>query len=353
VKVTILMPAMRGVMRVPDQCATFRFSTAGLPKPARAQAVRDLHQRERTILPAGLEPIEPLVPLADRPLQVDVIKRTLPGLAVVSGTLSGVCHAPRPKGAAGQGEGDLLLAVNVWGSSLARQRDTELSLRDGDALFWTRSVAGLGIMRFTPAGFLGCRVARGEVAALLGRLDDTPMCFVPRDTEALQLLVTYARGIAESVPLATPELQRLAVSHMHDLMAAIVAATRGGRAIAEGRGIAAARLRAIMIDIRAHLGDGDLSVAEVAQRQRMTPRYAHKLFENEGFTFSSFVRDQRLACAHRMLSDPRLADRTIGSIAFDVGFGDLSYFNRTFRRRYGAPPSEIRQSALKADHPRR
>ena len=131
-KVTILMPAMRGVMRVPDQCATFRFSTAGLPKPARAQAVRDLHQRERTILPAGLEPIEPLVPLPDRPLQVDVIKRTLPGLAVVSGTLSGVRHAPRPKGAAGQGEGDLLLAVNVWGSSLARQRDTELSL-------WRRS----------------------------------------------------------------------------------------------------------------------------------------------------------------------------------------------------------------------
>jgi AraC-like DNA-binding protein len=303
------------------------------------------------MLPAGLEAIEPLVPLPDRPLQVEVIKRTFPGLAVVSGTLSGVCHAPRPRGAAGQGEGDLLLAVNVWGNSLARQRDTELSLRDGDALFWTRTVAGLGIMRPTPAGFLGCRVARAEVAALLGRLDDTPMCFVPRDTEALQLLVTYARGIAESVPLATPELRRLVVSHMHDLMAAIIAATRGGRPIAEGRGIAAARLRAIMIEIRTHLGDGDLSVAEVAQRQRMTSRYVHKLFENEGFTFSSFVRDQRLACAHRMLSDPRLADRTIGSIAFDVGFGDLSYFNRTFRRRYGATPGEIRQSALKADHP--
>jgi AraC-like DNA-binding protein len=209
----------------------------------------------------------------------------------------------------GQGEGDLLLAVNVLGCSLARQRDTELSLRDGDALFWTRSLAGIGIMRFTLARFLGCRVARAEVAALLGRLDDTPMCFVPRDTEALQLLVTYARGIAEAVPLATPELQ-LAVSHMHDLMAEIIAATRGGRATAEGRCIPAARLRSIMIDIRAHLGDGDLSVAEVAQRQRVTPRYVHKLFESEGFTFSSFVRDQRLACAHRMLGDPRLADRT-------------------------------------------
>jgi AraC-like DNA-binding protein len=344
---------MRGVMHVPDPYATFRFSTASLPEPARAQAVRDVHLRERIMLPAGLEPIEPLVPLPDRPLHVDVIKRTLPGLAVVSGTLSGVCHAPRPKGAAGQGEDDLLLAVNVWGSSLARERDTELSLRDGEALLWTRSVAGLGIMRLTPSGFLGCRVARANVAALLGRLDDTPTCFVPRDTEALQLLVTYARCIAESVPLATPELRQLAVSHMHDLMAAIVAATRGGRAIAEGRGIGAARLRAIMIDIRTHLRDGDLSAAEVAQRQRMTPRYVHKLFESEGFTFSSFLRDQRLACAHRMLSDARFADRTIGSIAFDVGFGDLSYFNRTFRRRYGATPGEIRQSAREADHPRR
>src|ERR1700719_1636350 len=117
-------------MHVPDPCAPFGFSPAGLPQRARAEAVRNLHQRERTVLPAGLEPIEPLVQLPDRPLHVDVIKRTLPGLAVVSGTLSGVCHAPRPKGAAGQGEGDLLLAVNVWGCSLARQRDTELSLRD-------------------------------------------------------------------------------------------------------------------------------------------------------------------------------------------------------------------------------
>jgi AraC-like DNA-binding protein len=348
-EVTIIVPAMRGVIHVPDSCATFRFSTAGLPEPARAQAVRDLHQRERGILPAGLEPIEPVVPLPDRPVHVDVIKRTLPGLAVVTGTLSGVCHSPRPRGAAGQGEGDLLIAVNVSGGSLARQSDTELSLGDGDALLWTRSVAGIGIMRLTPSRFLGCRVARSEVAALLGRVDDMPMCFVPGGTEALRLLVTYARGIAETVPLATPELQRIAVSHMHDLMAAIVSATRGGRAIAEGRGIAAARLRAIMIDISAHLGNGDLSVVEVAQRQRISPRYVHKLFENEGFTFSSFVRDQRLVRAHRLLNDSRLAHLTIGAIAFDVGFGDLSYFNRTFRRRYGATPGEVRNSAMKAD----
>ena len=127
------------------------------------------------------------------------------------------------------------------------------------------------------------------IAPLVGRVDDTPLRLVPPRTEALNLLVTYARAIAEALPLATPELQRLAVTHMHDLIAATIGATRDGLAIAEGRGIAAARLRSIMTDISANLGDGDLSVAEVARRHRVTPRYIHKLFENEGLTFSAFV----------------------------------------------------------------
>ena len=117
-------------------------------------------------------------------------------------------------------------------------------------------------------------------------------------------------------------------------------ATRDGQEIAEGRGIRAARLRAIAkADIIANIGDCDLTVGAVAQRQRVTPRYVHKLFEGEGLTFSTFVLGRRLARAHRMLSDQRLGDRTISSVAFDVGFGDLSYFNRAFRRRYDATPS--------------
>src|SRR6202022_1974850 len=112
-------------------------STAGMPEPARAQAVRDLHLHERTILSGKLEPIEPLEPLPDCPLHVDLIKRTLPGLAVVSGTLSGLRQAIRPSGAIANGEDDLLLGVNVSGCSTAHQRDRDLVLRNGDAFFGT------------------------------------------------------------------------------------------------------------------------------------------------------------------------------------------------------------------------
>jgi AraC-like DNA-binding protein len=46
-----------------------------------------------------------------------------------------------------------------------------------------------------------------------------------------------------------------------------------------------------------------------------------------------------------MLSAPRLASLKIGAIASETGFCDLSYFNRAFRRRYGAAPSDVRAEA--------
>ena len=71
------------------------------------------------------------------------------------------------------------------------------------------------------------------------------------------------------------------------------------------------------------------------------------LAEN-GTTFTDFVLCGRLARAHRMLVDPRYADHSISAVAYEAGFSDLSYFNRTFRRRYGATPSGIRQGARQA-----
>ena len=80
----------------------------------------------------------------------------------------------------------------------------------------------------------------------------------------------------------------------------------------------------------------------MALRQRVSLRYVQMLFEQEGTTFSQYVIGQRLLRAYRMLTNLRFADRSITSVAFDAGFGDLSYFNRAFRRRFGGTPSEIR-----------
>ena len=70
------------------------------------------------------------------------------------------------------------------------------------------------------------------------------------------------------------------------------------------------------------------------------------LFEDESATFSQFLLGERLARVHRMLGDPLHLARPISAIAYDAGFGDLSHFNRAFRRRYGATPSEIRAATI-------
>src|SRR5262249_35129189 len=149
------------------------------------------------------------------------------------------------------------------------------------------------------------RVPRRAIAPLVGTLEETPIRIVRRGTEALDLLVAYAGNIANHWAPPTPNLSRLVVTHIHDLIAVTVGATRDGQVIAEGRGIRAARLRAIMSYITANLSDYDLTPAAVASHQRVTTRYVHKLFEREGLTFSEFVLGQRLSRVYRMLSDPR------------------------------------------------
>jgi AraC-like DNA-binding protein len=121
-------------------------------------------------------------------------------------------------------------------------------------------------------------------------------------------------------------------------------ATRDGGMFAVGRGVRAARLKAIEAHICENLAIQDLCVQSVAANYGLSPRYIHMLFEGEGTTFSTFVREHRLLQAHNMLRSPRHAVRSIGSIALAAGFGDLSHFNRSFRRRFGVTPSEVRLS---------
>ena len=57
------------------------------------------------------------------------------------------------------------------------------------------------------------------------------------------------------------------------------------------------------------------------------------------------MREKRLAHAYGMLTDPGLAHMRIGDIAYLSGFGDPSYFNSVFRRRYAMTPSDVRALA--------
>jgi len=82
-------------------------------------------------------------------------------------------------------------------------------------------------------------------------------------------------------------------------------------------------------------------------RHRLRVRYVQRLFEADGTSFSEFLLRERLALARRLLLNPPNANLKISAIALDAGFGNLSYFNASFRRGYGASPSDLR--ARRAD----
>jgi transcriptional regulator GlxA family with amidase domain len=138
----------------------------------------------------------------------------------------------------------------------------------------------------------------------------------------------------------------LLVTHIYDVLAILLGATRDGAALAARRGLPAARLHAIKRDVDNYLADpGALAISSIASRHRITPRYIQMLFESEGTTFSDYVRNLRLARARQMLGDPRYAAHGVAAVAFACGFSEPSHFGRAFRRRYGATPSDVRASA--------
>jgi AraC-like DNA-binding protein len=95
---------------------------------------------------------------------------------------------------------------------------------------------------------------------------------------------------------------------------------------------------------RAYRHRPGLSLDEIAQRQRVSPRYLRMLFETEGTSFSQFLREHRLQHSYHLLTSPFCAELPISTIAYEAGFGDLSNFNRAFRARYGLTPSDVRAS---------
>jgi AraC-like DNA-binding protein len=317
-----------------SRTTTWCFSTSGLSSRERAGALRGL--RDRGILP--LEPLPGCLPHAE------ILKWGLPGARILVGTLGGL----RQIGDADDPNvGDeVFVGVNLVGKSAVRYHGREVLLDGGEAILFSSIERGFAVHRPTPVSFLGVRLPRKMLAPLAANLDDAVVRVIPGQTSALRLLASYVRFLEPAEFSDNPEFGRAVSTHIYDLVALTIGGHPDEMAFAQGRGARAARLQAIKADVSRNAGDIELTIAAVAARHRVTPRYIHKLFETEDVTFSEFVLVRRLVVAHRLLTDRRLAYRSIASIAFDAGFADLSYFNRAFRRRYRATQARSEQRPI-------
>jgi two-component system response regulator YesN len=84
----------------------------------------------------------------------------------------------------------------------------------------------------------------------------------------------------------------------------------------------------------------DLTLHTLAERMYVNPSYLSRLFKREtGDAFSSYVLERRMEKAKELL----LADAKVYDASSAVGYQDISYFAKVFRKYWGVAPSELKK----------
>jgi AraC-like DNA-binding protein len=325
-------------MDIPLDFTRVRFASDDLPTRDRLPAWRDLYGPR--VNGADVEPV------AGIPFRTDVTLRALPGFGLTT-TQSTPARYARTRRFLADGRDHFGIHLSFAGGACG-QRDREITCDPGHAVLMNVAEAGWIVSRGTML-FWGLWFSRARLAPLVTGLDDRVLQPIPSDTEPMRYLIGYVRNLEAQQCLADAEIARMAAIHLHDLFALVLGANRDAAFIAQRRGLHAARVRAVKRYIVDNLGHVELDVHRIAARHRLTPRSVQRLFESEGTTFSEYVLNKRLARVLRMLADPAYARWTVSAIALEAGFGDVSYFNRRFRRRFGAPPMHFRSRNGGAD----
>jgi AraC-like DNA-binding protein len=317
-----------------DELKTLRVSTAAFRENGGVDAFREIFGRE--IL--GIE----IDPLDGHPLDINLTLRSLPGFAMASGSLSPMRNRHT---SALLDNDDVVLVVMQSGVGEVNQYGRVATVNEGEAVL-TANGAEATFTGRTATRVINLRLSRSLLAPHVADLDALVARPIPRDNRTLRLLVGYATMLNDQDELATAELRHMVATHVHGLAALLLGGN--GDLVVREQGLRAARLSSIKGDILERIGHHDLTLADVARSQQISESYIRQLLAENGTTFTDFVLSGRLTRAHRMLTDPHYGDRSISAVAYEAGFGDLSYFNRTFRRRYGATPSDVREAARRA-----
>ncbi|WP_027552731.1 AraC family transcriptional regulator [Bradyrhizobium sp. Cp5.3] len=308
----------------------FFHQYAGLPRgPAFEQ------WRDRACGPCGLDVGPSHGDSIDCRLQISVIGDI--ALAIPEGTSA---QYSRTQSSLADGSDDLVLISAHAGLVRVEQNSRPIELTPSQMMLADMSVTG-AVGHTDQDRFTTIRMPRRALLEISPRAEDK-LSQVLSDGAVAETIFRYHALAANNGPHLDAIGQRLTAQHMVDLVGLLLGTDAEHASLARGRGQAAARLDLMRADVMAALGRNDLCLSEVAARSGLSPRQAQRLFEQAGTTFTEFVLEQRLLLARKLLGDPRARARKISDIAHSAGFSDLSYFNRAFRKRFGATPSELR-----------
>lgn len=162
-----------------------------------------------------------------------------------------------------------------------------------------------------------------------------------------QLIGAFAEHLSSGAVLWTDHEYITLVDQFLDLIGLFL---RTPRAIANSTDSSTRtghRARAIQY-IRVNASDLELTPSRVAAACGISLSYLHDVFRAAGMSVEERIFDERLEIARRLLIDPRKHGIPIGTLSYESGFSDPAHFSRTFKRRFGVTPGELRRTAMEA-----
>lgn len=310
--------------------ASYRFSTRQLPERMRLPLWRENFGR-------GIVHVD-IEPLSDVPFQAEAALQSIRGVRTLALTGCSM-RFTRSQTNIADGEDSIGIIVCAPGRSKLSQRDQEVELRAGDAIAILHSepvtVTYLEGLQF------GLAVPRNALAQRVTNVDNLTMRRISHRTEPLRLLMTYLKSAFKESALTDPKLRDIVVAHIHDL-AALAVGECAPLGESSASAVVAARHSAVLDHIATHFQNPGLSLDKVARCEGISPRYVQRLMTSSESSFTGRVNELRLQLAFKLLTEPHTSPPRISDIALEVGFSDVSHFNRLFRARFGNSPRGVR-----------
>ncbi|UZR27242.1 helix-turn-helix transcriptional regulator [Methylococcus mesophilus] len=243
------------------------------------------------------------------------------------------------------GRDDFTFNINIAGRwEHAESRRRVVLDRPGATLLYTGVVAEGAVSSASLgeyAEFASVCIPRSVLLKRLPRADRLLMAPVG-DRKALSLLEALLKSIEIRDFSDTPDLRRLVGEHILDLVIFMLGQVQDAEREGAAGGVRAARRAALTHYIEKNYRCQSLSVDDVANTLKISRRYFFDLMDETGESFTEILNRLRLDRARQLLADPNYQHLGIADIALDSGFGDISYFYRQFRRRFGETPGAFR-----------
>lgn len=310
--------------------ASYRFSTRDLPERIRIPLWRE--HFGRCIVHADIEP------LSDASFQADASLRAVQGLRMLA--LKGTSmRFKRLQPNLADGDDSVGVIFCSPGRGQLSQRSREVDFRAGDAVAILHSEPAS--VTYIDGSQFGLAVPREALAQRVTDVEGLVMRPIWHRTEAFRLFTLYLKSVLKTKALSEPKLRDTIVAHIHDLVAlAIGECPALGESSASA--VVAARHSAVLDYIATHFQKPGLNVQAVARCQGISSRYLQRLMASSGPSFTERLNELRLQRALELLTESDASRRRISDIALEVGFSDVSYFNRLFRTRFGNSPRSVR-----------